>query len=126
MRLVVIGDRTETRNTSGSNRIALKERAGVSLFGNGLKRLNVLGGIRTNDVRVGDSATTVLEEELVSGSGELTKVVQDGFVLGGRADLFEGGTSHGGEQADDDHDNHDFDEGEALAGTEVFHNSFTY
>jgi hypothetical protein len=46
----------------------------------------------------------------------LAGVVQDCFVLGIGADLLECRYRHGGQEADDDDNDHDFDKGEALAG----------
>ena len=57
---------------------------------------------------------TLLEEVLISGGGELAGIVDASLVLGGRANLLERGNGHGGEKADDDHDDHDFNERETL------------
>lgn len=102
---------SDTRDGNGDS---LGEVRWVGFASNRVNGLHVVSS--TNEVGGSDRGDTVLEEVLVGSSGELTSVVQDSFVLGGLADLLEGWDSHGSEETNDDHNDHDFDEGEALAG----------
>src|SRR5688572_23003054 len=110
-----VGDRAERGDTVDGDRDALRVDGRVGLAGDRVERLNVVRG--ANQVGRGNARTAVFQVVLVSGSGQLAGVVEDRFVLGSLTNLLERRNGHGGQKADDDHDDHDFDEREALVGT---------
>jgi hypothetical protein len=61
---------------------------------------------------------------LIGSCSHLAGIIEDRLVLRGDADLLKCGNRHGRQQADDDDNDHDFNEGKssARAGTgNVFH-----
>ena len=122
--LLNVSDGAGTGNVRDRDGDTLGIVSRIALIRHGVDNLDEFVG--TNQVAQESGGGAALEEKLVSSSSELAGVVEDGLVLGRRTDLLERGNGHGGEEADDDHDNHDFDEGEALVGTNVFHMNRLY
>ena len=113
------GDRPLAGHIEGRNARALNNRVRIRLLRDRHKVLHILGGIRADDRSIGDGADAVFQEILVGPGLNLAEVVDHGLVLGAGADFLERGYGHGGQEADDDHDDHDFYEGETLVG--LFH-----
>ncbi len=94
----------------------------IRLTCNRLDTLDVLSGVGTHENRRGYGRNAGLKEVLVSCRAKLAQIVKDGFVLRAGAHLLERGDRHRGQEADDDDDNHDFNEGETLGlGLELLH-----
>lgn len=66
-------------------------------------------GTRADQIGQGAGGGRVLGEILISCGGNLTRVVEDGFLGGGIAHFLEGWDCEGGEEADNDNHDHDFD-----------------
>ena len=117
--LLHVSEGARTGDARDDDRRALREVHRIGFVSHGAQCLHVVG--RTHQRGEGGLIGTVLEEELVSSSTKLAHVVSDSFVLRSSANLLERRNGHGGKEADDDHDNHDFNEGEALGGVGMFH-----
>ena len=104
--------RAQTCDACDGDRHALREDSRVRFFRDGVERLNIVGG--ANQVGRTNARTAVFQVVLVSGRGELAGVVEDSFVLGSLTNLLERRNGHGGQEADNDHDDHDFDKGETF------------
>src|ERR1700694_3741065 len=113
--LRIEGNRAGPGDAGDRDRDTLRVAGRIGLEGNCVDRLHVVG--RTDQAGYISRGDTVLQEELVSRRGKLAGVVKHCFVLRGLADLLERGNGHCGQKADDDHDYHDFNEGETLGGT---------
>ena len=107
-RLRSVGDRAGTRDTGDGDRDALRVTSGIGLAGHRVHGLHVVGS--ANQRNRGSRGDAILEEKLVSGRRKLARIVEHRFILGGLAHLLERGNGHGGQEADDDHDDHDFNE----------------
>ena len=116
-----VGERADASDATDSDGDTLGVISWVSFAGYGVNRFDVVSS--TNQVGESNGRNTILEEVLVSGSGELASVIQDCLVLRGLANLLEGRNGHRGEKADDDDHDHDFDEREALGGSFVIFHS---
>ncbi len=112
-----VGDRACAGDRPDRDRRALREAPGIHFLRDRVQRLHVRGG--SEQVEERDRRDTVLEVVLVGACRELAGVVQYGLVLRVCPDLLEGWDRHSGQEADDDDDNHDFDEGKALGITFV-------
>jgi hypothetical protein len=76
---------------------------------------------RANEAGRDGPARTCFEIVLVGRAGHLAGVVEDRLVLRRDADLLEGRNRHRSQKADDDNDDHDFNEREAFLACVLFH-----
>ena len=103
-----VGNRAGTSDTADGDRDALRVTKRIGLAGDRVNGFHIVGG--ANERSRSSSGDTIFQEELVSGRGQLARIVEHRFILGGLANLLECRNGHGGQEADDDHDDHDFNE----------------
>src|ERR1019366_8860175 len=115
LREVVTGSHLVAKATGrrGAN-ISASIVAARRTAGNGARRIQLDVGAQVG--RIGDRVVglqVLFQRELVGRRVNLAEVVDAGVGLGGGAPLQEVRNRDGRQQADDGHDDHDFDEGEA-------------
>jgi carbon-monoxide dehydrogenase small subunit/xanthine dehydrogenase small subunit len=104
--------RALTGNRKNRDRQALGIAARIGLTRNEVEGLHVIGS--PDQVVLRDRGDAVFQEVLIGGGSELACIIEHGLVLRRRTDLLERGNCHRGEQADDDDNDHDFDEGKSV------------
>ncbi len=69
----------------------------------------------------GNLRQTVLHHVLVRRTGDLLGIIDQRFLNRAGTNLLEGRNRHGGQEADDDDDNHNFNEGKTLGSVGCIH-----
>jgi hypothetical protein len=121
VQLHVVRDRAERNRGNGYLGLRLDDDLARIVFaGDRGDATDVVVSVSADQVRVLSLSNALVEHVLGGGSGNLAKIVHHGFLTGLGAHLAEGGNGHRSQEADDDHDDHNFHQREALVGSLIF------
>src|SRR5580704_1713541 len=118
VQLHVVRNRAERNRGNGYLSLRLDDDlARVVFAGDRGDATDVVVSVSADQVRIFSLGNALIEHVLGGGSGNLAKIVYHGFLTGLGAHLAEGGNGHRSQEADDDHDDHNFHQREALVGS---------
>ena len=80
---------------------------------------------RADEVGVTGGGYAFVQEVLLGGGRDLAEIIGDSLDARLGAHFAEGGNSHRGQEADDDYDDHNFNEGETLASGFIIHDKLS-